>query len=150
MKRIRSTVTVLAGLALAASATVGHAATINQTLCVSVANRTMSDGQAVTFWGFTQTCATANVGEVPGPPVVIGIGDTLNLTLSIPMGMPMTTPFEMMTGYPGHTIHLHGADVATGEDGVPEFGASTSGDTYTWTPTSVRPSTASSPTAPVR
>lgn len=127
---------VLLGLMLACAGA-SHAATIDQTLCVSRANKTMSDGAALEFWGFTTTCATANVGQVPGPPVVIGIGDTLNLTLSIPMGMPMTTPFEMMTNYPGHTIHLHGADVATGEDGVPEFGAKTDGDTYTWTPTSI-------------
>ncbi len=137
MNTRQSTAKALVVAIIAAAASTSHAATINKTLCVSVANKTMSDGQSITFWGFTETCATANVGQVPGPPVEIGIGDTLNLTLSIPMGMPMTTPFEMMTNYPGHTIHLHGADVPQGEDGVPEFGARTDGDTYTWTPTTV-------------
>jgi FtsP/CotA-like multicopper oxidase with cupredoxin domain len=135
MKHRQSTRLVLLGLALAATAP--QAATINQTLCVSRQNKIMSDGQSIEFWGFTPTCGIATNGEVPGPPVVLGIGDTLNLTLSIPM-MPMTTPMETMMGpYMGHTIHLHGADVPTAEDGVPEFGAALMGDTYTWTPTSV-------------
>ena len=34
-----------------------EAATINQTLCVRNLNKTMSDGQAVTYWGFTTNCA---------------------------------------------------------------------------------------------
>ena len=120
--------------ALLASAPNASAAVINQTLCVSTNNKTMSDGQVVTFWGFTPTCRVAGNGEIPGPPVEVGIGDTLNLTLSFPMGMPMTTPMEPMP-YMGHTIHLHGADVPTAEDGVPETGATVMGDTYTWLPT---------------
>jgi FtsP/CotA-like multicopper oxidase with cupredoxin domain len=37
--------------------------------------------------------------------------------------------------YNGHTIHMHGADVITAEDGVPETGAAVMGDTYTFSPT---------------
>ena len=109
-----------------------HAATAPITLCVSTVPMTMHDGKSVTFWGYTPTCgATNGNGHLPGPPIEVGVGETLNLTLSVPM---MTTPMEMM-GYAGHTIHMHGADVQTQEDGVPETGASVSGDTYTWTPT---------------
>lgn len=110
------------------------AATIDKTMCVRSQNRTMSDGQSITFWGFTDNC-TNTTPRIPGPPVEIGIGDTLNLTLRL-MEMPMLAPMEGAP-YMGHTIHLHGADVATSEDGVPETGAALMGDTYTWTPTSV-------------
>jgi FtsP/CotA-like multicopper oxidase with cupredoxin domain len=68
--------------------------------------------------------------EVGVYPPGSGMTDTLNLTLNI----GMMTPQEAAP-YDGHTIHLHGADVATAEDGVPETGAPVNGDTYTWTPT---------------
>jgi FtsP/CotA-like multicopper oxidase with cupredoxin domain len=69
-----------------------------------------------------------SAGQVPGPVVEVGVGDTLNLTLSGMMWPQEPAP------YSGHTIHLHGADVKTSEDGVPETGAAITGDTYTWTP----------------
>lgn len=119
------------------SAVPASAATINLTKCVGSINKTMSDGATVTFWGFG-TGGGMCTGTLPGAavevgvyPVGSGLSDTLNLTLSM-NGM---TPVEAAP-YNGHTIHLHGADVATAEDGVPETGAAVNGDTYTWTPTS--------------
>ncbi len=119
------------GAALSLCAATAYAATVNQTFCVREANKTMSDGAVVTFWGYTTGCMMGSTGMIPGPPVEIGIGDTLNLTLTTMMAPVEPAP------YPGHTIHLHGADVTQGEDGVPEFLASTSGDTYTWSPTAI-------------
>ena len=124
-------------LALAASVvfSAANAATINVTRCVASLNKTLS-GQSVTFWGFG-TGGMMCTGALPGAAVEVGVypagsgmTDTLNLTLS----MGMMTPQEAAP-YNGHTIHLHGADVATAEDGVPETGAPVNGDTYTWTPT---------------
>ncbi|MBI3777806.1 MAG: multicopper oxidase domain-containing protein [Gammaproteobacteria bacterium] len=125
-------------LALAAGVvfSAANAATINVTRCVGSLNKTLS-GQTVTFWGFG-TGGMMCTGALPGAAIEVGVypagsgmSDTLNLTLSI-NGM---TPQENAP-YNGHTIHLHGADVATAEDGVPETGAAVGGDTYTWTPTS--------------
>jgi len=66
----------------------------------------------------------------PGPILEIGANDTLNLTLNV----NMMTPQESFP-YNGHTVHLHGADVQTSEDGVPETNGNTvTGDTYTWSP----------------
>jgi FtsP/CotA-like multicopper oxidase with cupredoxin domain len=62
--------------------------------------------------------------------VEVGVGDTLNLTLDMMMAPQESAP------YSGHTIHMHGADVITSEDGIPETGGVTTGDTYTWTPAS--------------
>jgi FtsP/CotA-like multicopper oxidase with cupredoxin domain len=119
---------VLAALAgLAASA--AEAATINQTVCVGQLNKTMSDGATVTFWGFTTSCNGMG-GQVPGPQVEVGVGDTLNLTLNMMMAPQEPAPYN------GHTVHLHGADVKQSEDGVPETGAAVTGDTYTFSPTS--------------
>lgn len=105
-----------------------QAATINKTLNLRAITKTMSDGASVTFWGYTDT----TTAKIPGPQVEVGIGDTLNLTLSIQgaMGAMEQAPYN------GHTIHMHGADVITAEDGVPETGASVMGDTYTFSPTS--------------
>ncbi len=110
------------------------AAVINRSLCVRPLNKTMKDGVRVTFWGFTDTCtgmgAGMSPGKVPGPTMEVGVGDTLNLTLNMMMAPQEAAPYN------GHTIHLHGADVATSEDGVPETnGQRVNGDTYTWTPT---------------
>ena len=92
--------------------------------------------QSVTFWGFG-TGGMMCTGAVPGAAVEVGVypdgtttTDTLNLTLSM-NGM---TPQEAAP-YNGHTIHMHGADVPTSEDGVPETYNDVNGDTYTWTPT---------------
>ena len=118
--------------------TPAHSATINKTFCVSSASKTLS-GQSVAFWGYGD-CGGGGGGmmggggmgsaTVPGPLIEIGTGDTLNLTLNV----GMMTPQEA-SPYNGHTIHLHGADVITSEDGTPETnGNKVNGDTYTWSP----------------
>lgn len=125
-------------LALAASVvfSAANAATINVTRCVATLNKTLS-GQSVTFWVFGSGGMMCGGGALPGAVVEVGVypagsgmTDTLNLTLSV----GMMTPQEAAP-YSGHTIHMHGADVPTSEDGVPETGAGVNGDTYTWTPT---------------
>lgn len=107
-------------MGLAANAV--QAATIDKTVCVRAVQMF-----GVPFWGFTD--CNGGAAQIPGPPVEVGVGDTLNLTLNGSMWPQEAAP------YSGHTIHLHGADVATAEDGIPETGGSTTGDTYTWTPT---------------
>lgn len=107
------------------------AAVINRTVCVRALTKTMKDGAPVIFWGFTDSCMGMGAGKVPGPTVEVGVGDTLNLTLS----MMMAPQESASSSYHGHTIHLHGADVPTGMDGVPETGATLTGQTYTWIPT---------------
>jgi len=123
------TLFLLASGALTLGAVVpAEAATINKTLCVRSVNLTLS-GASVPFWGFTDSCMGMGSGRVPGPVIEVGVGDTLNLTLDMMMAPQEAAPYN------GHTIHLHGADVPTSEDGVPETGSSVNGDTYTWTPT---------------
>lgn len=107
-----------------------EAATINTTVCVRSLSKTMSDGASVTFWGFTTSCGGMGSGQVPGPQVEVGVGDTLNLTLNMMMAPQEPAPYN------GHTVHMHGADVKTAEDGVPETGAAVTGDTYIFSPTS--------------
>lgn len=129
----------LLSLLLAAAVPV-QAATINKTFCVSQTSKTLS-GQSVTFWGYSD-CGGGGGGmggggmggmgsaTIPGPLIEIGTGDTLNLSLNV----GMMTPQEP-SPYNGHTIHLHGADVITSEDGTPETnGNVVNGDTYTWAP----------------
>ena len=113
-------------LSLGLTANAAQAATISKTVCVRGVNLNLS-GTNVPFWGFSDCAMSA--GQVPGPVVEVGVGDTLNLTLSGGMMWP-----QEPAPYSGHTIHLHGADVKTSEDGVPETGAAITGDTYTWTP----------------
>lgn len=127
------TVLVLASGALALSAVIpAEAAVINKTLCVRSVNLTLS-GASVPFWGFTDSCMGMGSGRVPGPIIEVGVGDTLNLTLDMMMAPQESAPYN------GHTIHLHGADVRTSEDGVPETGSSVNGDTYTWSPSAEMP-----------
>lgn len=122
-------------LACAWFAVPAQAAVINKTVCVRNVNLTLS-GNSVPFWGFTENCGGGGGGGgmgggvVPGPVIEIGTGDTLNLTLNMMMAPQEPAPYN------GHTIHMHGADVSTVEDGVPETGAPVNGDIYTWKPTS--------------
>jgi FtsP/CotA-like multicopper oxidase with cupredoxin domain len=96
--------------------------------CISAVSKTMSDGASVNFWEFKEGSSAATL---PGPQIEVGIGDTLNISFTaMAMGAMEPPPYN------GHTIHMHGADVATAEDGVPETGASVTGDTYTFSPTS--------------
>jgi FtsP/CotA-like multicopper oxidase with cupredoxin domain len=121
--------------ALIVAAMPAAAETINRTVCVRNLDKRMSDGTTVRFWGFTTSCGGMASGLLPGPQVEVGVypagsssTDTLNLTLNMMMAPQESAPYD------GHTIHLHGADVPTAEDGVPETGAPVDGDTYTWVP----------------
>ncbi|MBI5042005.1 MAG: multicopper oxidase domain-containing protein [Gammaproteobacteria bacterium] len=108
--------------------TTAQAVNINVSRNVSSLNKTLS-GQSVTFWTFS--------GALPAAAVEVGVypeGTTTTDTLNLTLNLGMMTPGENAP-YNGHTIHLHGADVPTSEDGVPETYNDVNGDTYTWTPT---------------
>jgi FtsP/CotA-like multicopper oxidase with cupredoxin domain len=136
MKKVTTILLAACGL----SAPSIHAATINKTYCVGSLSKSLS-GRSVAFWGFSDCGGGGGMmggggmggmssATAPGPLLEIGAGDTLNLSLNI----NMMTPQESFP-YNGHTIHLHGADVQTSEDGVPETnGNAVNGDTYTWSP----------------
>jgi len=121
-----------------------QAATIPKTVCVSTLNKEMLDGNTVTFWGFTDQCGMGmgmggggmSAGQVPGPQIDINVGDTLSLTLNMMMAPQEDAPYN------GHTIHMHGADVNTDNDGVPDTnGGKVNGATYVWAPTATMPGT---------
>lgn len=94
-------------------------------------------GQQVTFWVYCIMGSTDPGGcmnpQLPGPVLELGVGAQGSVTLMVGMmgGGGMMMPGEPAP-YDGHTIHFHGLDVPQSEDGVPETGASTSGDTYTF------------------
>lgn len=127
---------VIFALTLALGATSPtRAAVIAKTLCVNNATLTLG-GAPVPFWGFVD-CSGGMMGggmapgSVPGPEQDVSPGDTLSLTLNV----MMMTPQENAP-YNGHTIHMHGADLPSDQDGVPETSAAdTSTATYSWTPT---------------
>jgi FtsP/CotA-like multicopper oxidase with cupredoxin domain len=127
MKIFKKTVLLGALIAVGCIANAASAATISKSIGIAAVTKTMSDGASVTFWNFKDG---SNAATLPGPQLEVGIGDTLNISFTA------MAPGAMEMAYPGHTIHMHGADVATAEDGVPETGASVNGDTYTFTPTS--------------
>lgn len=93
--------------------------------------------EQVTFWVYCIMGVTTPGGcmnpELPGPVLELGVGQQATVTLMTGMmgGGGMMMPGEPAP-YDGHTIHFHGLDVPQSEDGVPETGASTSGDTYTF------------------
>jgi len=116
-----------------------NSAVISEDRCVGSITRTMSDLKQVTFWGYgvntSPQCGTTlpTVATLPAATISVGVGDTLNLTLHAHGGMPHEN-----SPYQGHTIHMHGADVDTQNDGVPDTttgGALTMGTkTYIFTP----------------
>jgi FtsP/CotA-like multicopper oxidase with cupredoxin domain len=125
---------VMSALLVSSVGFTAQAATINKTLGVRSITKTMSDGASVTFWVYCGPTPT-----LPGPQIEVGVGDTLNLTLNFMGGGGCSGGgggFMESPPYNGHTIHMHGADVKTSEDGVPETGASVMGDTYTFSPDS--------------
>lgn len=87
-------------------------------------------GNDITFWVYCVMGSTEPGGcmnpQLPSPVLELGVGAEASVTLM--PGMMATEPAP----YDGHTIHFHGLDVPQSEDGVPETGASTSGDTYTF------------------
>ena len=127
MKILKHTVLLGALFAAGCIATAANAATISKSIGIAAVTKTMSDGASVTFWNFKEG---SNAATLPGPQIEVGIGDTLNISFTA-----MAPGAMEMAPYNGHTIHMHGADVATAEDGVPETGAAVNGDTYTFAPT---------------
>lgn len=119
------------------------AATVNYSACVKTLTlpTTNPDLAKVTMWGFsttplaagqaaTNTCMmnTGTPVTVPGKQIEMTQGDILNLSLFV----NMMTPQEAAP-YQGHTVHLHGADVDSANDGVPETSlAVTSSYKYVW------------------
>lgn len=132
---------------ICALCTLGNAHAVNLSKCVGSVLKTMSDSKSVTFWGYAPVPVGGMGGgcnnvTIPAAPIDVVVGDTLNLKLNV----GMMTPQEA-SPYNGHTIHLHGADVNTRNDGVPDTNALTrttsgkpdpfvNGDTYIFTPTS--------------
>ncbi len=99
----------------------------NVTLVVRQLNRTMSDGNNVNFWVFCQDGMGGGGGcTLPSPVLELGVGQQANITLNMMMAPQEQAPYN------GHTIHPHGVDVPTSEDGVPETGAAVNGDTYSF------------------
>jgi FtsP/CotA-like multicopper oxidase with cupredoxin domain len=75
----------------------------------------LPDGGQVYVWGFTDD--PHGPPQVPGPPIVVNEGDTVEVTL---VNDRDPTASERLPVGEGHTIHLHGLDVPTEHDGVPE------------------------------
>jgi len=94
------------------------------TLQVSSVNKTMSDGQNVTFWVFCNGMGGMGGCAISGPVLELGVGQQLNVSLNMMMAPQESPPYH------GHTIHWHGLDVTQSEDGVPETGAAVLGDNY--------------------
>jgi FtsP/CotA-like multicopper oxidase with cupredoxin domain len=101
------------------------------TLMVQSINKTMSDGQNVTYWVFCDGGMGGGGGgggcSIAGPTLELGVGQQANVTLNMMMAPQENPPYH------GHTIHWHGLDVAQSEDGVPETGAAVLGDNYRFT-----------------
>lgn len=130
---------------ICALCTLGNAHAVNLSKCVGSVQKVMSDSKKVTFWGYAPVGGMGggcNNVTIPAAPIDVVVGDTLTLKLNV----GMMTPVEQFP-YNGHTIHLHGADVNTRNDGVPDTNALTrttsgkpdpfvNGDTYSFTPTS--------------
>ena len=109
----------------------GHAIDVSGGITLGVMPMTKTLGsESITFWVYC-VMGSMNPGgcmnpQLPGPTLELGVGAEANVTLM--PGMMANEPAP----YDGHTIHFHGLDVPQGEDGVPETGASVTGDTYTF------------------
>ena len=109
----------------------GHAIDVSNGITLGVMPMTKTlGGNDITFWVYCIMGSMDPGGcmnpQLPGPLLELGVGDQASVTLM--PGMMATEPAP----YDGHTIHFHGLDVPQGEDGVPETGASVTGDTYTF------------------
>jgi len=72
------------------------------------------DGQKIFAFGYTDD--PNGPAKIPGPPITVNEGDTVNVTL-VNDKDPTKAPFNA-TG-DGHTVHLHGLDLPTAMDGDP-------------------------------
>jgi hypothetical protein len=106
----------------------------NVSLVVRTINKTMSDGNNINFWVFCEGGMGGDGGggggggcTMPGPVLELNPGQQANVTLNMMMAPEEAAPYN------GHTIHHHGVDVVSAEDGVPETSfAVTNSHTYTW------------------
>ena len=106
----------------------------NVSLVVRRINKTMSDGANVNFWVFCEGGMGGNTGDgmaggctLPSPVLELNVGQQANVTLNMMMAPEEAAPYD------GHTIHHHGVDVVTAEDGVPETSFTVNNaHTYTW------------------
>lgn len=71
-------------------------------------------GQKIWVFGYTDN--PQGKAQVPGPMIVVNQGDTVNITLHNDED-PTETKYN--PGGDGHTIHLHGLDLPSAEDGDP-------------------------------
>jgi FtsP/CotA-like multicopper oxidase with cupredoxin domain len=90
----------------------GH--TDNFTLYVRQTQLKMADGTKI--WAFGYTDDPRGGPKIPGPPIIVEQGDTVNVTL-IDDRDPTKTTYN--TDGDGHTIHLHGLDLPSAMDGDP-------------------------------
>ena len=75
---------------------------------------TMPDGQKIWVFGYTDNPKSKAV--IPGPTIVVNQDDTVNITLHNDAD---PTDAQYNPGGDGHTIHLHGLDLPSAEDGDP-------------------------------
>lgn len=90
----------------------------------------MPDGTRIYVWGFTDD--PNGPPQVPAPPIVVNEGDRVEVTL---VNDRDPTASALLPLGEGHTIHLHGLDVPTEHDGVPETfapGLVRQGSSYTY------------------
>lgn len=111
-------------------ATKSHAIDVSNgvTLGVATLSKTLGNEQ-IQFWVYCVMGSAEPGGcmnpQLPGPLLELGAGAQGSVTLMPGMMAAEPAPYD------GHTIHFHGLDLPQSEDGVPETGAPTSGDTYT-------------------
>jgi len=93
---------------------------------VSKIQRTMSDNnEVIDYWVFCQfgECTT-DVKTLPSPTLTMAAGTATNVTLLMgvaPQEDGSVGPRNVTSNpYIGHTIHLHGLDMESQYDGVPE------------------------------
>lgn len=106
----------------------------NVSLVVRRINKTMSDGANINFWVFCEggmggggMDGMAGGCTLPSPVLELNAGQQANVTLNMMMAPQEAAPYH------GHTIHHHGVDVVTAEDGVPETSFTvTNNHTYTF------------------
>ncbi|MFV1984462.1 MAG: multicopper oxidase domain-containing protein [Thiohalomonadales bacterium] len=106
------------------------AANTTQNLSVTTLTKTMSDNKAIEFWvfcpsgsgtGMGSMCPGSQLKTLPGPTLTMKAGTTANVTLNMHMApQEKSGPITDANPYIGHTIHLHGLDMETQFDGVPE------------------------------
>lgn len=106
----------------------------NVSLVVRQINKTMNDGANINFWVFCEggmggggMDGMAGGCTLPGPVLELDVNQQANVTLNMMMAPQEAAPYH------GHTIHHHGVDVITAEDGVPETSFTvTNSHTYTF------------------